>query len=142
VKILFDECMPQPLRRRLAEFEISTAQEMGWGRVKNGELLKRAEGVFDILLTADQELKYQQNLKGRQLAILVLSTNRWPKVQGKTPETSRPFSHCVRGTIWNWPCSFSSPRNPFSTASGCIDATCDLTWSESRNWPVAIICAI
>jgi predicted nuclease of predicted toxin-antitoxin system len=86
VKILFDECMPQPLRRRLAEFEISTAQEMGWGRVKNGELLKRAEGVFDILLTADQELKYQQNLKGRQLAILVLSTNRWPKVQGKTPE--------------------------------------------------------
>jgi predicted nuclease of predicted toxin-antitoxin system len=86
VKILFDECMPQPLRRSLAEFEISTAQEMGWGRVKNGELLKRAEGVFDILLTADQELKYQQNLKGRQLAILVLSTNRWPKVQGKTPE--------------------------------------------------------
>ena len=40
--------MPQPLRRRLAEFEISTAQEMGWGRVKNGELLKRAEGVFDV----------------------------------------------------------------------------------------------
>lgn len=48
MKILFDECMPQPLRRHLAEFEISTAQEMGWGRVKNGELLKRAEGVFDV----------------------------------------------------------------------------------------------
>ena len=54
MKILFDECMPQPLRRRLAEFEISTAQKMGWGRVKNGELLKRAEGVFDAFLTADQ----------------------------------------------------------------------------------------
>jgi len=43
VKVLFDECMPQPLRRLLAEFEISTAQEIGWGRVKNGELLRRAD---------------------------------------------------------------------------------------------------
>ena len=86
MKILFDECMPQPLRRRLAEFEISTAQEMGWGRVKNGELLKRAEGVFAAFVTSDQQLKYQQNLTGRRLAILVLSTNRWPVVKAKTPE--------------------------------------------------------
>ncbi len=78
--------MPQPLRRLLAQFEISTAQEMGWGRVKNGELLKRAEGVFDAFLTSDQQLKYQQNLKGRRLAILVLSTNRWPIVKVKTAE--------------------------------------------------------
>jgi hypothetical protein len=78
--------MPQPLRRLLADFEISTAQEMGWGRVKNGELLKRAEGVFDVFLTADQQLKYQQNLTGRSLAILVLSTNRWPKVKVKRLE--------------------------------------------------------
>jgi len=86
VKILFDECMPQPLRRRLAEFEISTAQEMGWGRVKNGDLLKLAEDKFDAFLTSDQQLKYQQNLKGRKLAILVLSTNRWPQVKAKTQE--------------------------------------------------------
>lgn len=86
MKIVFDECMPQPLRHRLADFEIHTAQEMGWGRVKNGELLRRAEGVFDVFLTADQQLKYQQNLAGRRLAILVLSTNRWLKVKAKTPE--------------------------------------------------------
>jgi len=86
VKILFDECMPQPLRRRLAEFDIATAQEMGWGRVKNGELLQLAEGAFDAFLTSDQQLKYQQNLKGRKLAILVPSTNRWPKVKAKTQE--------------------------------------------------------
>ncbi len=86
MKILFDECMPQPLRRWLVGFEVATAQEMGWGRVKNGELLKRAEGVFDTFLTADQQLKYQQNLTGRQLAILVLSTNRWPRVKAKTTE--------------------------------------------------------
>ena len=78
--------MPQPLRRLLTEFEISTAQELGWGRVKNGELLKRAEGVFAAFVTSDQQLKYQQNLKGRRLAILVLSTNRWPVVKAKTPE--------------------------------------------------------
>lgn len=78
--------MPQPLRSRLTEFEVSTAQEMGWGRVKNGDLLQRAEGVFDVFLTADQQLKYQQNLTGRRLAILVLSTNRWPKVRARTPE--------------------------------------------------------
>jgi hypothetical protein len=78
--------MPQPLRRCLPQFEISTAQELGWGRVKNGELLQRAEGVFDVFLTADQRLKYQQNLAGRRLAILVLSTNRWPKVKAKTTE--------------------------------------------------------
>ena len=86
MKVLFDECMPQPLRRYLGEFEVSTAQEIGWGRVKNGELLRRAEGVFDVFLTADQKLKYQQNLTGRRLAVLVLSTNRWPKVKAKTVE--------------------------------------------------------
>lgn len=86
MKVLFDECMPQPLRRLLADFEISTAQEIGWGRVKNGELLKRAEGVFDAFVTSDQQLKYQQNLKGRRLAILVLSTNRWPIVKAKAAE--------------------------------------------------------
>lgn len=83
MKILFDECLPEPLRPLLAGLDIRTAQEMGWGRVKNGELLKRAEGVFDAFVTADQSLKYQQNLTGRQLAILVLSTNRWPRVQAK-----------------------------------------------------------
>jgi hypothetical protein len=49
-------------------------------------LLKRAECVFNVFLTADQQLKHQQNLTGRRLAILVLSTNRWPKVKAKTPE--------------------------------------------------------
>lgn len=80
MKILFDECMPQPPRPLLAGLDIRTAQEMGWGRVRNGELLKRAEGVFDAFVTADQ------SLTGRRLAILVLSTNRWPRVKAKAVE--------------------------------------------------------
>lgn len=78
--------MPQPLRKLLQEFDIRTAQEMGWGRVKNGELLKRAEGAFDAFVTADQNLKYQQKLEGRTLAMLIISTNRWPIVKAKVPE--------------------------------------------------------
>jgi hypothetical protein len=90
--------MPQPLRRFLGEFEVSTAQEMGWGRVKNGELLQRAEGVFDVFLTADQRLKHHQNLTGRRLAILVLSTNRWPKVKAKTAEIIEAIRSLRPGT--------------------------------------------
>ena len=74
MKILFDECMPEPLRPLLTGLNIRIAQEMGWGRVKNVQLLQQAEGVFDAFVTADQSLKYQQNLKDRRLAILVLST--------------------------------------------------------------------
>lgn len=86
MKILFDECMPQPLRPLLAGLDIRTAQEMGWGRLKNGELLMRAEGSFDAFVTTHQSLKYQQNLTGRRLAILVLPTNRWPRVKAKVAE--------------------------------------------------------
>ena len=88
--------MPEPLRPLLTGLDIRTAQEMGWGRVKNGELLQRAEGIFDAFVTADQSLKYQQNLTGRRLAILVLSTNRWPRVKAKTTEIAaalQAFSH-------------------------------------------------
>ncbi len=80
--------MPEPLRPLLTGLDIRTAQEMGWGRVKNGELLERAEGVFDAFVTADQSLKYQQNLTRRRLAILVLSTNRWPRMKAKTAQIS------------------------------------------------------
>ncbi len=50
---------------------------MGWGTLKNGELLRAAEGHFQVLVTADQNLRYQQNLTGRTLAIVVLPTNDW-----------------------------------------------------------------
>jgi hypothetical protein len=106
VKILFDECMPEPLRPLLVGLDIRTAQQMGWGRVKNGELLKRAEGVFDVFVTADQSLKYQQNLTGRRLAILVLSTNRWPRVKAKTAEITAAIQPCVPEITWSCPCNF------------------------------------
>jgi hypothetical protein len=55
---------------------LATVQEIGWAGVKNGELLQRAEDQLHLLLAADKRLRYQQNLKGRRLAILVLPSNR------------------------------------------------------------------
>jgi len=76
VKIRLDECVPSPLRKLLAGHECHTAQVMGWKSIKNGELLILAEGKFDLFITADQGLAYEQNLRGRRIAIVELSTNK------------------------------------------------------------------
>jgi len=81
VRILFDQGTPVPLRRALIGHEVITAYEMGWSALKNGELLKAAEAQFEILITTDRNLSYQQNLTGRQLAILVLPTTSWPRIK-------------------------------------------------------------
>src|SRR2546423_9267243 len=76
VKILLDECVPLPLRKILESHDCRTAQQMGWKNVENGALLDLAEGEFDVFITADQGVRYQQNLSGRKIAILELSTNK------------------------------------------------------------------
>ena len=79
--VLFDQGTPAPLRRALAGHAVSTAYEMGWSNLQNGDLLRAAEATFDLLVTTDQNLRYQQNLLGRRLAILVLPTTSWPRIQ-------------------------------------------------------------
>ncbi len=81
MRVLFDQGVPVPLRRTLVGHEVTTAHEMNWGRLQNGQLLAAAEGKFDVLITTDQNLRYQQNLSGRRLAILVLPTTSWPLIQ-------------------------------------------------------------
>jgi len=68
VKILLEECVPLPLRKLLVGHECSSAQEMGWKSIKNGELLSLAEAQFDLFITSDQGLAYQLNLRGRRIA--------------------------------------------------------------------------
>jgi len=80
VKILLDHGTPAPLRRALNDHSVVTAYEKGWAGFTNGELLTAAEGAFDVFVTTDQNLRYQQNLAGRQLAILVLPTTSWPRL--------------------------------------------------------------
>ena len=74
-KILLDENMPQPLRLQLVGHTVITATYQGWAGKSNGELIGLAEAAgFDVMVTADQNLSYQQNMKGRKLALVVLST--------------------------------------------------------------------
>ena len=88
MKILFDQGTPAPLRHALAGHEVSTAYEMGWAKLENGDLLGTAEAAFDALVTTDQNLRYQQNLAGRRLAILVLPTTSWPMIQLHLPKVA------------------------------------------------------
>jgi glutamate racemase len=82
VKILFDQGTPVPLRKHLAEHDLSTAFEKSWSHLKNGELLQQAEEEdFEVLVTTDQNLRYQQNLQERKIAIVVLMSTSWPKIQ-------------------------------------------------------------
>lgn len=73
MRILLDECAPRPLKRELSDYEIRTVVEMGWSGKKNGELLQlMSQEGFTILLTTDQNLRYQQNLKQAGVAVVVL----------------------------------------------------------------------
>ena len=73
-RVLFDENMPRKLRRDMSEFAVRTVQEEGWAGLENGDLLRRASGNFDVLLTVDQRLRYQQNIKQFQIGIVVVET--------------------------------------------------------------------
>ena len=85
MRVLFDQGTPVPLRTYLSPHLISTAYEMGWSALKNGELLSCAETAgFEVLITTDTNLKYQQNLATRKIAVLVLSTTSWPRIKNAT----------------------------------------------------------
>lgn len=79
---LFDQGTPVPLRRFLTQHEVTTAFERGRATLKNGNLLDAAEADgFATLVTTDSNLKYQQNLRPRRLAVVVLTTTSWPRIQ-------------------------------------------------------------
>jgi len=76
MKILFDECVDRRLKNLLTGHEVLTVQQMHWSRLKNGELLTLAAQEFDIFLTVDRNMSYQQNWSGRRIAVLLLSAGR------------------------------------------------------------------
>ena len=72
MRILIDECLPKKLKRELADHIVFMVQEKGWSGMKNGELLRVAEHEFDVWVTADQNIEYQQNLNRFNIAVIVL----------------------------------------------------------------------
>lgn len=84
---MFDQGTPVPLRRSLTAHVVVTAYELGWSTVTNGELIRLAEQEgYELLITTDANLRYQQNLRGRSIAILVLTTTSWPRIRQVTGE--------------------------------------------------------
>lgn len=81
MKILLDHGTPAPLSAVLIGHSVTTSHQKGWSELDNGSLLAVAEAEFDVLITTDQNLQYQQNLTGRRLAILVLPTTSWPRLR-------------------------------------------------------------
>ncbi len=82
MKVIFDHNVPKHLRRALFGHEVRTAREMSWSRLSNGFLLRAAEDAgFEVMITGDQNMYYQQNLRGRQIALIVLSNNSWKVIR-------------------------------------------------------------
>ena len=98
MRILFDQGVPVPLRRYLPHHEVSTAYERGWSKLRNGELLDVAEtSGFAALLTTDTNLRYQQNPASRRIAIVVLTTTSWPRIEVAAAEVVRAIDATAEG---------------------------------------------
>ncbi|MDR2676304.1 MAG: hypothetical protein LBC18_15935 [Opitutaceae bacterium] len=101
MKIILDENVPLPLGRFFPGHEVSTVQREGWAGAQNGDIIGLVDGVFDVLVLADKNLRYQQNLQHRRAALVELPANRWPllkliaaKITGAV-ERATPGSYTV-----------------------------------------------
>jgi hypothetical protein len=100
VKVLFDANTPVPLARALRGHAVTCAQELGWQGLENGALLDAAEQAgFDVLVTCDQNVGYQQNFKNRKLAVAILSTNHWPSLRPVAARIAAAVDFVQRGQV-------------------------------------------
>lgn len=100
MRILLDEDTPRGVRRILAGHNVRTSREMGWAGYANGRLLNVAESAgFEVLVTADQSFVFQQNLTGRKIAIVVLSTNIWPIIRAQPQAVQSAVASASPGTF-------------------------------------------
>ena len=102
MKVLFDQGVPVPLRESLISIEVSTCFEMGWATLSNGELIAEAESKFDVFVTTDKNLRYQQDLSDRKISIFVLPTTRWPQLKPHTQEICEAISVVVANAYVEW----------------------------------------
>ena len=99
MRVLFDQGTPAPLRHLLPGHDVATAYERGWSTLKNGELLASAESSgFEVLVTTDTHLKYQQNLATRTIAIVVLGTTSWRRIKAAAAVIAAAVNASTRGS--------------------------------------------
>ncbi|MBW4459217.1 MAG: hypothetical protein KME47_03125 [Nodosilinea sp. WJT8-NPBG4] len=100
MRILFDQGTPVPLRSRLRSHAVVTTYEKGWATLRNGELLDAAEVEgFEVFVTTDQNLRYQQNLSTRKFAVVVLSTTSWPRIKQKAALIESTINNAIAGQV-------------------------------------------
>ncbi len=99
MRILLDEGVPDIIKRRLTQFSIATVQELGWRGIKNGVLLDLMAGSFEVIITTDKNLRFQQNLPKRQLAAIILPSNRMRIVKPLIPEIASAIETIREGEI-------------------------------------------
>lgn len=114
MKVLLDENLPHRLRHRLGSHEAFTVSYMGWAGLKNGELLKVAEEAgFAVFVTGDQTLSYEQNLTGRRIAVLVLSTIDRDILKSNAPLIIAALDTVTPGSFQEVECgSFTRKKKP------------------------------
>lgn len=98
MKIVFDENVPWPLRKFLPAHEVTSVQREGFGGMENGALLAKLDGRFDVFILCDKNLRYQQDLSGRLIAIIELPTNRWPILMKLEEEILRAVENSFAGS--------------------------------------------
>ena len=99
MRVLFDQGTPVGVRQCLPDHTIATANEKGWSALLNGQLLRAAQDAgFDVLLTTDTNLPFQQNLEGRQIAVVILSKNRWNLIRRALPQIATAVAAAKPGT--------------------------------------------
>jgi predicted nuclease of predicted toxin-antitoxin system len=99
MRILFDQATPVPIRAYLEQHQVRTASQQGWGTLRNGELLAAAEAAgFEVLLTTDKNLRYQQNLSARKIAVVVLGNQQWPQLRPHVQRVVEAINAAVLGS--------------------------------------------
>lgn len=113
MRILFDRNVPNQLARFLAKHQVRTTADQGWNRLTNGDLLNAAEAEgFDVMVTADQNLRYQQNLKNRKLALIVLGTNKLSLLEAQSDRIVQAVATAKTGTYRFVEYTLSPRRKP------------------------------
>lgn len=101
MRVLLDECLPRKLKSDLPGHIVTTVPEMGWAGAKNGALLRLAAGAFDVFITADQNVEYQQNLRSTELAVVVLvaPNNRLDTLRALMPRLIAVLATIQKGDL-------------------------------------------
>ncbi len=99
MRVFFDQNVPRGLARHLTGHTVTRAAELDWQELKNGELLTQVElHGFEVFVSCDRNLAYQQRMEGRRIAVVSLSTNNWPLVKQHTDEVARAVDEAVPGS--------------------------------------------